>query len=55
MTATAMTTVMNSENPSTPTAPARVENGPRSASCTSRHSGTTAPMAARATRQVNTV
>jgi hypothetical protein len=46
---------MNTENPSMPTAPARVEKGPRSVSCTSRHTGTDAPMAATPTRHVNTV
>jgi hypothetical protein len=47
--------VTNVENPSTPTDPASVENGPRSSSLTSIHSGMAAPMAPSPTRQVKTV
>src|SRR5215471_21398709 len=50
-----MVTVMNRENPSTPTAPAMVENGPRWASWTWRHSGTTATITPTARAQVTAV
>ncbi len=50
-----MTTVRNTEKPSTPIAPAMVENGPRSASWTSIHSGTVATAAPMATAQVKIV
>ena len=47
-----ITIVANTEKPSTPTASASVENGPRSASCTRSHSGRAAPIAARAVSEV---